>query len=47
MPNQLKQATRYLFAKIAIRHFQARFSHFYQTTLNNFCSRDHLKVIKH
>jgi hypothetical protein len=30
MPNQIKQAIHYLFAKIAIRHFQALSSHFYQ-----------------
>jgi hypothetical protein len=32
MPNQIKQAIHYLFAKIAIRHYQALTSHFYQNT---------------
>jgi hypothetical protein len=30
MPNQITQATHYLFAKIVIRHFQALSSPFYQ-----------------
>jgi hypothetical protein len=30
MPNQIKQTTSYLFAKVAIRHFQALSAHLYQ-----------------
>jgi hypothetical protein len=47
MPNQIKQATRYLFSKIVIRHFKHFLHPFTKTTLNNFCSRDYLKVFKH
>jgi hypothetical protein len=47
MPNQLKQATRYLFSKIVIRQFQALSAHLYQHDPNDFCSRDYLKVFKH
>jgi hypothetical protein len=48
MPNQIKHATHYLFSKIDIRHFKHFLHTFTKTTLNNFCSRDHLiKVFKH
>jgi hypothetical protein len=33
MPNQIKQVTRYLFAKVAIRHFQALKKNWFATLI--------------
>ena len=47
MLNQIGQATHYLFARNAIRHFK-HFLHIFPTqTLNNFCFQDYLKAFKY
>ena len=47
MLNQIGQATHYLFARIAIRHFKHFLHTFPKQTLNNFCSTDYLKAFKY
>ena len=44
---QIGQATHYLFARIAIRHFKHFLHTFPKQTLNNFCSQDYLRAFKH
>jgi len=47
MLNQIGQATHYLFARIAIRHFKHFLHTFPKQTLNNFCSQDYIKAFKY
>ena len=47
MLSQIGQATHYLFARIAIRHFKHFLHTFPKQTLNNFCSQDYLKAFKY
>ena len=47
MLNQIGQATHYLFARIAIRHFKHFLRTFLKQTLNNFCPQDYLKAFKY
>ena len=47
MLDQIGQVTRYLFARIAIRHFKYFRHTFPKQTLNNFCSQDYLKAFKY
>ena len=46
MLNQIGQATQYLFARIATRHFKHFLHTFLKQTLNNFCFQDYLKAFK-
>ena len=47
MLNQIGQATQYLFARIAISHFNHFLHTFPKQTLKNFCSQDYLKAFKY
>jgi hypothetical protein len=48
MPNQIKHALIIYFLKLLLDIFKHFLHTFTKTTLNNFCSRDHLiKVFKH